>query len=117
MAEKIFEYLENLPDDLTSHLVGFKKVFLHDLDTQTALTQFAHGILSSGERSSSHVHPTMMECFYFIKGNGEYCVDNKIVDIKPGTFVRIPPNTIHELINSGDSVLEFIYFGIAQSAS
>lgn len=113
MSDKLFEYIENIKGEPTAHLSGLKKVFLNNESTNSSLTQFAHGVFEPGEVCSSHIHPTMIECFYFINGQGTYHVGSEIVKLKPGTFLRIPPNTPHELINDGEEDLEFVYFGIA----
>ncbi|MEQ8581152.1 MAG: cupin domain-containing protein [Marinoscillum sp.] len=113
MPRKIFAYLEDMKGESTAHLSGFKKVFLTYEDTGSAMTQFAYGIFKPGERCENHVHPTMMECFYFISGFGMYKVGGELVRIKPGTFLRIPPNIPHDLRNDGTENLEFVYFGIA----
>ena len=113
MSSKTFQYLSDINGEPTAHLSGLKKVFLASQDTETALTQFAFGIFEPGEICPRHRHPTMEELFYFMKGEGEYEIGNQIVDIKPGTFLRIPANTDHQLVNSGNGTLEFVYFGIA----
>lgn len=110
---KIFEYLENIEGEPTAHLSGLKKVFLTNEDTTSNLTQFAHGTFKPGEICELHIHPTMIECFYFIKGNGEYQVGDENVKIRPGSFLQIPANTPHELVNNGSENLEFVYFGVA----
>lgn len=111
--EKIFEYLENIKGEPTAHLSGLKKVFLNNTDTDSKLTQFAHGMFAPGEICERHSHPTMDELFYFINGNGIYKVEEQEILLKPGTFLRIPAKSQHELINKGKGNLEFVYFGIA----
>lgn len=111
--EKLFEYLQNIKGEPTAHFSGLKKVFLNNKDTDTKLTQFAHGVFAPGEICEIHSHPTMDELFYFINGNGIYKVNGEEITLKPGTFLRIPAKSQHELINNGESNLEFVYFGIA----
>ena len=111
--KKVFEYLENIKGEPTAHLSGLKKVFLTNKDTDSQLTQFAHGEFAPGEICKLHAHETMDELFYFINGTGVYRVNGEEVALKPGTFLRIPAKSEHELINTGKSKLEFVYFGIA----
>ena len=110
---KIFSYLNNIEGEPTAHLTGLKKVFLNNQDTESALTQFAYGLFKPNEKCELHIHPSMIECFFFIKGNGKYMVEDQVVNLQPDTFLQIPPNTPHELINDGNEDLEFVYFGIA----
>lgn len=111
--KKLFEYLEDIEGEPTAHLSGLKKVFLDNNDTDSKLTQFAHGMFAPGEVCELHAHQTMDELFYFIRGTGIYKVDGEEIILKPATFLRIPAKSHHELINNGKSNLEFIYFGIA----
>ncbi len=111
--EKLFDYLENIKGEPTAHLSGLKKVFLKSEDTDSKLTQFAYGMFAPGEICELHTHPTMDELFYFINGTGVYRVNGNEITLKPGTFLRIPAKSRHELINNGKNNLEFVYFGIA----
>ncbi|WP_139063730.1 cupin domain-containing protein [Flagellimonas eckloniae] len=111
--EKLFEYLENMKGEPTAHLSGLKRVFIKNKNTDFKLTQFAHGMFAPGEICELHAHQTMDEFFYFIRGTGIYKVNGEEITLKPGTFLRIPAKSQHELINKGKSDLEFVYFGIA----
>lgn len=113
MPNKLFAYLEEIKGEPTAHLSGIKKVFLKNEDCQTSLTQFAYGIFKPGEICKRHSHATMEELFFFIKGTGEYTVGETKFELRPGTFLRIPSATEHELINNGAANLEFVYFGVA----
>lgn len=113
MYQKIFEHLAAIKAAATAHGTGEKRVFLNNGDTATSLTQFAYGRFMPGETCEEHVHPTMEECFYFIKGIGTYTVDGKAYPLEPGAFLRIPAGVPHKLEAEGDEDLEFVYFGIA----
>jgi len=111
--KNVFEYLENIKGEPTAHLSGLKKVFLKNEDTNSKLTQFAHGTFAPGEVCELHAHQTMDEFFYFMNGTGLYEIDEEEIFLRPGTFLRIPAKSRHKLINNGNSDLEFVYFGIA----
>ncbi len=96
----------------TAHLSGVKKVFLSFSDSQSDLTQFAYGCLIPGESIATHLHASMEEFFYFVKGKGVYTVGDEQIPVKSGTFVRILPKKPHMLKNIGEINLEFVYFGI-----
>ncbi len=113
MSKKIHQSLSDIQSVSTTHNQGEKFVFLSAQDSETAITQFAFGRLSSGEYVEEHLHPTMEECFYFIEGEGEYIIGEKKYIIRPKDFFRIPANTKHALkVTSGES-LTFVYFGVA----
>lgn len=105
-------YLSDIKFENTAHSVGLKKVFINSVDTNSSITQFAFGLLSPGESSDWHRHPTMIESFFFMKGEGKCYIEKEMISILPNTFVTIPANANHMLMNSGQSNLEFIYFGV-----
>ena len=106
--------LEGLTKEPINHGSGVKKVFINNKDTNSALTQFAWSRFDSGDSCSLHSHPSMDEYFFVYKGNGFYEIENEMLAIKEGDFIRIPSNTSHKLIiGENDSFLELIYFGIA----
>ena len=113
MSKNIFELLQNIPAITTAHGEGKKQVFLNNGDTITALTQFAYGIFEPGEKCSMHTHPTMDECFFFLKGNGTYKVGDTTYELVPKSFLRIPAGVPHSLLATGNENLEFVYFGVA----
>ena len=115
MPEILTARLQDIAPQITAHGMGEKFVFLRNEDTPTDLTQAAFGTLLPGEDCPLHIHPTMEEYFYFIKGSGTYLVGNKEIDVQPGTFVRIPAGVEHTIKAIGEIELQFFYFGIALS--
>jgi mannose-6-phosphate isomerase-like protein (cupin superfamily) len=113
MNQKIFQRLKEITPIATAHQDGEKFVFLKNEETASSLTQFAYGKFMPGECTEEHKHTTMEECFFFIKGEGTYTVNKETFFITPGCFVRIPPNTQHQLKTAGSEPLEFVYFGVA----
>ncbi len=110
---EIFKYLKDLSPDTNNHGTGKKYVFLSNERMDSPLTQIAYGQLEPGEGCEEHLHPTMDECFYFIKGQGQYQVGEETVELKPETFLRIPATYKHSLKVTGNQPLEFVYWGVA----
>lgn len=98
---------------LNAHLSGVKRVFVNNDQTESALTQFAYGYMQPGESSGLHKHNTMDEYFYFIKGTGHYVLGDEEISVEPSMFVRVPATVLHNLSQTGNETLEFVYFGIA----
>lgn len=111
--EKITATLASLANESTAHLQGSKKVFLRGADTATPIMQVAYGVFTKSDYCEMHVHRTMEECFYFIRGSGIYIVDRTEIPLKAEVFVRIPAGVPHRLESTGDEALEYIYFGVA----
>ena len=116
MKDKIFDFLNNIEPISTAHGTGNKQVFLSNKETANKLTQFAYGILKPGEKCKEHIHPTMEEYFYFIKGSGIYYIEKEKYNLNNGTFLRIASGKKHKLVckTSSKENLEFAYFGIAE---
>ncbi|SOD92038.1 cupin domain-containing protein [Spirosoma fluviale] len=113
--ERITASLLHLERELTAHAQGAKQVFLRNSDTPTNVTQVAYGIFTKADYCELHTHPTMEECFFFLKGEGIYVVDDQTIPLHHGVFVRIPAGVSHRLEATGDDPLEYVYFGVATS--
>jgi mannose-6-phosphate isomerase-like protein (cupin superfamily) len=105
--------LSNLVPELNAHGSGTKLVFRKNTELNNSCTQIAFGEFKPGESCELHAHKTMYEYFYFIEGRCLYEINDTQYLIEPDTFVEIPPNYKHRLINNGDVYLKFIYWGIA----
>jgi len=113
MVTKVFQHLNDIMPSETAHQQGRKFVFLRNEDSVTDLTQFAYGKFMPGEDSQDHVHLTMEECFFILKGEGGCIINGVYNKLTPGTFLRIPAGVTHKLKADVGEVLEFVYFGIA----
>jgi mannose-6-phosphate isomerase-like protein (cupin superfamily) len=113
--ERITASLLHLEPESTAHAQGSKQVFLRNADTPTSLTQMAYGQFAPTDYCELHAHPTMEECFFFLKGTGIYTVGNQDIPLQNGVFVRIPAGVMHRLETTGSEPLEYVYFGIATS--
>ncbi|GAB4033633.1 cupin domain-containing protein [Spirosoma jeollabukense] len=111
--ERITASLADLECELTAHAQGTKQVFLRYGDTSTDLTQVAYGSFSQTDYCELHMHPTMEECFFFLKGTGLYIVGNQKIALQQGVFIRIPAGILHRLEATSDVPLEYVYFGVA----
>lgn len=97
----------------TAHGSGKKYVFRTNEQMKNSSTQIAYGVFKPGEVCETHIHPTMYEYFFFIKGVGTYIIGEQKVDLQPNTFLEIPPGVQHSLHADKGKTLEFVYWGIA----
>ena len=49
------------------------------------------------------------EVYYILSGNGEMCVGDEVTTVSGGDVVLIPSETFHQLTNTGETALEFVY--------
>ena len=93
----MLKHLNNIEPIVTSHGVGQKRVLLSKAETETGLTQIAVTKLKAGEVADEHVHETMEEEFFFMKGVAEVEIDGKAVVCRAGDFLKVSNGVRHRL--------------------
>jgi mannose-6-phosphate isomerase-like protein (cupin superfamily) len=64
--------------------------------------------LVEGAEVKAHLHKTHNETVYIIKGTGRLLVNDKWVDIKPGTLHFNPMGKVHHIKNTGNETVVVI---------
>lgn len=61
-----------------------------------------------GTATGNHLHENSEDIFYIIRGKGKFFIENfgEII-LEPGTFVRIPPNTLHGIYDVEEELLAY----------
>jgi mannose-6-phosphate isomerase-like protein (cupin superfamily) len=95
----------------TSHGVGSKRVILNGSDTNSHNTQIAFGEFRPGEEVEKHVHEDMEEYYFFIDGDGFMEIDGMEYPVAKDVFIFVKEKQQHRLVNNGDSILKFFYWG------
>ena len=49
------------------------------------------------------------EVYFIIEGTGEMCLSNERQTVRAGQAAKIPPGEFHQLTNTGDTPLIFVY--------
>jgi len=63
-------------------------------------------IMSAEEiQSVKHVHKTMHEYFYLLRGNMKISVDNKVIELKKDDLIVIEPGESHHIIEKSTDLL------------
>jgi mannose-6-phosphate isomerase-like protein (cupin superfamily) len=74
-------------------------------------TGFAHHRFRPGIRQSfGHHHATAEEIYFVVSGSGRLKLDDDVIDLSEGDFVRVAPTVIRSF-EAGDAGLEVIVFG------
>jgi len=108
IARKLSE-IQPIP---SAHFKGEKVVFLNNEESVSAVTQVAIAKFLPGDSVEMHSHYDMEEVFYILEGEGVFVVDDKEIPCTPGTFVKIPAQVPHRMINKGKGIFSFFYYGI-----
>lgn len=63
-------------------------------------------VIPSKSKSDAHSHSENEEYWIIIDGRGEIIVDEEKVAVEPGMIVYAPPNSAHQVINTGNYPLK-----------
>lgn len=67
-------------------------------------------ILQTGEAIGSHVTDAKEEVIIILKGSAEVVCEREIIlTAKENSVVYIPPQTLHDVKNTGTGILEYIF--------
>lgn len=57
--------------------------------------------IQPGQRNPVHFHPNCEEILYMISGHGQHSYDGDLIDLHPGSTIRIPAGVKHNMANVG----------------
>lgn len=64
-----------------------------------------------------HVHTAEEEVNLFLAGRGKFLVEGREIPIEPGVCIYIPPGIPHQIANTGDEVVRFVWIFAPQLAN
>ena len=104
--------INDLKEEGTSHDKNIKKkMFLQKGDIPN-LMMFGSATFKSGQKVETHKHETMSEIFYIDKGNIDFEVENKKIQLKAGDCITIEAGENHSQYNPYNEDATVLYFGI-----
>jgi mannose-6-phosphate isomerase-like protein (cupin superfamily) len=68
----------------------------------------AEARLPPGGRTTPHYHPQTEEIYYVLEGAGRMRIGEENRDVGPGDAIAIPPGQVHQIVNTGQTVLKFL---------
>lgn len=84
------------------------KAFLHDALSLTS-SEISISVMPAGATSPfNHVHKQNEEIYIFLSGNGTFTVDDEIIEIKPGTAIRVATGAKRAMANTGATEMQYI---------
>ncbi|MBW4697917.1 MAG: cupin domain-containing protein [Aphanocapsa lilacina HA4352-LM1] len=90
-----------------------KRVLIKDADARSNLKMLNHARMGPGESFRAHSHASMEEVFYFLEGQGKFCLGDQYLTVSAGDCVLVSAGTAHSCCNTGTSPLVFLAFGVA----
>jgi len=62
-------------------------------------------VYEAGGTHFPHQHPSTEQAYYILEGTARVRVGDESFDVEAGTVIYLPPNTPHEMINTGEGRL------------
>jgi mannose-6-phosphate isomerase-like protein (cupin superfamily) len=84
------------------------KVFIGEILKSTGAEVSFQILPSSAEMSFIHQHRKHEELYIFLKGKGQFQVDEDLIDVKEGTIIRIAPDGQRTWRNNSESPMIFM---------
>ena len=104
--------LDELKDYSFTHPVNKQevkgKVFIKEATHATGTEISFQSLSAHTELSYFHSHKQNEESYVFLRGKGEFQVDDSCFPLKEGTIVRISPSGVRSLRNTSDEELVYI---------
>lgn len=104
-----FSKLDAYELDFPGHgIIKPGKVFLKELVQSTGMEVSLNTLGAGKALSFSHAHKVNEEMFIFTGGSGVMAVDDKFITVQEGSCVRLAPDAVRSLKNTGNENLYFI---------
>ncbi len=68
----------------------------------------AEARLPAGAGTAAHHHVKTEEIYYLLEGRGRIRVGDETREVAAGDAVAIPPGAVHQITNTGGTVLKFL---------
>jgi quercetin dioxygenase-like cupin family protein len=101
-------------EEAVSHNAKIRKRVIMRRGDVPHLTQISLATFPPGEIAAAHSHPDMWEIFLCDAGEGVMTVNGKDIPLKPGTWVVVEPNDVHQVKNNNDSMMVLSVVGVEQ---
>jgi len=79
--------------------------------SEATVTEVFIVVLDPGEAPPLHRHPDTEQIFYMLEGEAELRIGADTAErfrVKPGDVVRIPPDTLHMIVNDGATPVRYL---------
>ncbi|VAW71285.1 hypothetical protein MNBD_GAMMA12-2351 [hydrothermal vent metagenome] len=81
---------------------------MHPNQQGNSQQSLAEARVAPGLLTALHKHPVSEELYYIVSGQGEMTLDQEVFAVLKGDVVCIPPNSAHQILNTGEEDLVFL---------
>jgi mannose-6-phosphate isomerase-like protein (cupin superfamily) len=104
--------LEDVPDFLGDY-PGEMRFFTGELgNEQVALTHRRMPAKTGGKGSYGHRHKTQEEVYFVVDGTLQFKLEDDVIDVGPGTAVRVAPEVVRSVWNEGPEDANLIIISV-----
>ncbi len=108
MAGYTIKSLLDVPDVLGDY-PGEMRMATYEVDAaQAALTWRRMPAGTGGKGSYGHRHKTQEEIYLVVSGTLQFKLDDDVIDVPPGTVVRVAPDVVRSVWNDGPDDVELV---------
>src|ERR671934_382730 len=101
MADYVIKRLEDAPDMLGDY-PGEMRMMTYELDAErVAFTWRRMPPKTGGKGSYGHRHKTQEELYFVASGKLEFKLEDEVLELGPGTAVRVAPQVPRSVWNEG----------------
>jgi mannose-6-phosphate isomerase-like protein (cupin superfamily) len=101
--ENAYDFMEKYPG------FGEMRSYTQSLEAeQVAITWRTMPPGTGGKGSYGHRHKTQEEIYFVISGMLQFKLDDDVLDVQPGTAVRIGPDVVRSVWNDGPGDAELV---------
>src|SRR5918911_4754641 len=105
--------LDDVPDAFGGQYPGEMRFLTGHLGSeQVAFTHRRMPPGSGGKGSYGHRHKTQEEIYFVISGTLQFKLEDEVVDVGPGTAVRVAPDTVRSVWNDGPEDAELVMVSV-----
>ena len=108
MAGYSIIHVDDVPDVSGDYPGAIRMATEHIGAEQVALTYRRMAPKTGGKGSYGHRHRTQEETLYVISGTVEVKLEDDVIEVGPGTIVRIAPEVLRSVWNEGPDDAELI---------
>jgi mannose-6-phosphate isomerase-like protein (cupin superfamily) len=113
MTDYTIRKLDDVPDAFGGEYPGAMRFLTEPLgNTQVAFTHRVMPPQTGGKGSYGHRHKTQEEIYYVISGPLQFKLGDEIIDVDPGTAVRVAPGTARSVWNDGPADAELVIVSV-----
>lgn len=113
MSDYTIRNLDEVPDAFGGQYPGAMRFFTEHLATEQLA--FTHRLMppkSGGKGGYGHRHKTQEEIYFVIAGTLQFKLGDDIVDVGPGSAVRVSPGVVRSVWNEGPDDAELVILSV-----